>query len=486
MFISVYFVIRFVVLAFINSFSSPQPTYGFKESYVQVSMRTVVGVGIFIFVLMMWGAGSAWFFLCRDDLVARVLSKQADVQYEYESQISSMRAQVDRIASRQLLSQDSFEGRVEQVFSRQAQLESRHALVVSLAEGVGTSLGDLTGSIAKKSPVNPPFQIGIQGSVSPVSSSIAPISQGSVSPRAAKPKPKPEAIHEEIGAGRSATPDVDKPVLRGGTRALLPEHIIEQGVQEHPLEHPLAVGGPYVPADKSVVEKIRLVEQSLVQIETVQISALSSLYQKAVDASQYWRGAIAELGLNIETLNQQIGKNLEKKGERASRDHKNNLFDVQLQTVRPLIAVASALRKTFLSLPVKRPLSTDHDITSPFGHRSDPFTRGLAMHSGIDFRGDAGTPVRAAAGGVVTQAQLSGGYGNLVEIQHENGVSTRYAHLSFYDVVEGQKITVGQVIGRIGSTGRSTAPHLHYEVRINGEAVDPMRFLRAGSRMVSR
>jgi murein DD-endopeptidase MepM/ murein hydrolase activator NlpD len=83
----------------------------------------------------------------------------------------------------------------------------------------------------------------------------------------------------------------------------------------------------------------------------------------------------------------------------------------------------------------------------------------------------------------VTQAGLSGGYGKMVEVDHGNGLATRYGHLSAIDVVVGQKVQIGQTVGRLGSTGRSTGPHLHYETRIEGDAVDPQKFLRAGLRL---
>jgi murein DD-endopeptidase MepM/ murein hydrolase activator NlpD len=105
------------------------------------------------------------------------------------------------------------------------------------------------------------------------------------------------------------------------------------------------------------------------------------------------------------------------------------------------------------------------------------------MHTGIDFRGTAGEPVRATAAGTVTAAGWSGGYGRMVEVEHANGVSTRYGHLSEIDVKVGQPIRLGQVVGRLGSTGRSTGPHLHYETRVDGEAVDPEKFLRAGVKL---
>ena len=102
------------------------------------------------------------------------------------------------------------------------------------------------------------------------------------------------------------------------------------------------------------------------------------------------------------------------------------------------------------------------------------------MHTGLDFRSSIGDPVRATANGTVDTAGWNGGYGKMVEIDHGNGFSTRYGHLSEIEVKVGQHVKIGQIIGRVGSTGRSTGPHLHYETRIDGDAVDPQKFLRAG------
>jgi murein DD-endopeptidase MepM/ murein hydrolase activator NlpD len=132
---------------------------------------------------------------------------------------------------------------------------------------------------------------------------------------------------------------------------------------------------------------------------------------------------------------------------------------------------------------VRKPIPNDEDVTSGFGIRMDPFLGRPAMHTGLDLRAAAGDPVHATAAGRVVTAGWSGGYGNMVEIDHGHGLSTRYGHLSKILVSVGDKVGIGQVIGRVGSTGRSTGPHLHYETRVDDEAVDPHKFLRAGVRL---
>jgi murein DD-endopeptidase MepM/ murein hydrolase activator NlpD len=119
-------------------------------------------------------------------------------------------------------------------------------------------------------------------------------------------------------------------------------------------------------------------------------------------------------------------------------------------------------------------------LTSSFGNREHPVLGGVHMHEGLDLAVASGTPVRAPADGVVERASWFSSYGNFIEIAHGGNMETRYGHLSGYNVVEGQQVHKGDVIGYVGSTGRSTGPHLHYEVRIAGEAVDPTPYMQMG------
>jgi murein DD-endopeptidase MepM/ murein hydrolase activator NlpD len=125
-------------------------------------------------------------------------------------------------------------------------------------------------------------------------------------------------------------------------------------------------------------------------------------------------------------------------------------------------------------------------FTSGFGVRSDPFQGRAAMHPGIDLAGPMGTPIYATADGVVLRAGWnSGGYGNLVELDHGRGIATRYGHMSAILVQAGEHVSRGQQIGRMGSTGRSTGSHLHYEVRIDGRAVNPVPFMKSTDYLVA-
>ena len=146
----------------------------------------------------------------------------------------------------------------------------------------------------------------------------------------------------------------------------------------------------------------------------------------------------------------------------------------QLAVLEALL-VADSVNKKFL--PSYSPVDAVQ-YTSNFGNRIDPFTGLQAFHDGVDFHGDKGTAIVAAASGKVTAADWHPQYGKMVEIDHGNGLVSRYAHASRLDVSEGDLVVRGQKIAEIGSTGRSTGPHLHFEVRLNGVPQNPARFLR--------
>ncbi|HKT77194.1 MAG TPA: M23 family metallopeptidase [Sphingobium sp.] len=128
------------------------------------------------------------------------------------------------------------------------------------------------------------------------------------------------------------------------------------------------------------------------------------------------------------------------------------------------------------NIPTGRPVQK-LSLTSNFGVRSDPFNGGARMHKGIDIPGPMGTPIYATADGIVSRAGWASGYGNLVQISHGGGIETRYGHMSKLIVAANSYVHRGQLIGLMGSTGRSTGSHLHYEVRVDGQAINPMPFV---------
>ncbi|KJK01614.1 peptidase M23 [Pseudomonas sp. 21] len=160
--------------------------------------------------------------------------------------------------------------------------------------------------------------------------------------------------------------------------------------------------------------------------------------------------------------------------ERSERSAKclRRVFDLLMDQV-------ARRNADFMAIPARRPMEQAR-LGSPFGNRVDPFNHHLAFHSGQDFSAPTGSPIHAAAGGRVIVAGPNPSYGNRVEIDHGNGLVTRYAHASKLLVKVGDVVLPGQEIAKVGSTGRSTGPHLHFEVLYHGEFVDPQNFLSLG------
>ncbi len=166
-------------------------------------------------------------------------------------------------------------------------------------------------------------------------------------------------------------------------------------------------------------------------------------------------------------------------------DPKAPAFDRAAARVARDVATAERLKALMPFMPLRKPLDGEASVSSPFGYRTDPFLGRPALHPGVDLIETYGADIRCTGAGRVVHAGPMGGYGIMVEIDHGNGLTTRYAHMSEALVEEGEEVRQGALVGRIGSSGRSTGPHLHYEVRIDGEPVDPERFLRAGTQLAA-
>lgn len=138
-----------------------------------------------------------------------------------------------------------------------------------------------------------------------------------------------------------------------------------------------------------------------------------------------------------------------------------------------------------LTIPSRKPVK-DFTLTSSYGFRSDPFKGRRANHKGLDMAGPIGTPIYATADGIVGRAQWVNGYGKYIEINHGNGIQTRYGHMSRLNVDANTRVRSGDLIGFMGSTGRSTGSHLHYEVRIAGEAVNPIPFMQSNDFLIAQ
>jgi murein DD-endopeptidase MepM/ murein hydrolase activator NlpD len=426
-------------------------------------------------------------FIFRDDLLASLMARQTEMQYGYEDRLASMRTQMERMKSQELLQEQAYEGRLHELFARQAQLETRASLVANLAQraGVGADVsGDVprpaAAAVKAQSMARPPSQdaapnpllsqrfSGPPGDLPSATTSFAPIT---TSQPFANTKPHPDMM--ELRLAPSAEPADATP----------PPH--RQSAIDAPQERDSAD----VALDATLPGRLAVAASALDRVERSQVDTLAKLRAPALATAERLRMALAETGLSPDRLLQAAGT--DKRSPQGGPfvpvqlGPDSSPFVREFATVQEALLITDRLRRIVPHVPLRKPLPGAPDVTSGFGVRIDPFLGRPAMHTGIDLRDDYGAPVRATAAGRVVTAEWTGGYGKMVEVDHGNGLGSRYGHLSAISVSAGQTVEAGTVIGRIGSTGRATGPHLHYEVRIDDEAVDPSRFLRAGAKLAS-
>ncbi len=380
-----------------------------------------------------WSAATATYFAFRDDVLTRLIARQVEMQYAYEDRIAELRSQVDRTTSRQLLNQEQFDQKLDQVMRRQSTLESRATAL--------SAIPDMT----------------VTGSIRTPSRSF----NETLSTPTPKPSPISDTIHFVAPPDREARLEFRTTTVASAARMQTS------------------------PQTQGVDKVIGSLQRSLDQVEARQIATLVDLEETLESKMRRMRSAIADLGLNVG----QIEKSAPRGGMGGpfipvkATSGVNASFERQLQRITLTRAQVERLNRAVSIVPLRKPVVGRVEFSSGFGVRSDPFLGRAAMHSGLDFRGSTGDPVRATANGTIVYAGWRGGYGRLVEISHGNGLTTRYGHLSAIKVRVGESVKHGQVVGALGSTGRSTGPHLHYETRIGGDAVDPQKFLRAGVRL---
>ena len=428
------------------------------------AIRTVrlgrLGVGAIVALALLsfaWTASITLYVAFHDDLMGAILARQAEMKIAYEDRLAEARAKLDEAASRQLLERNSFKGKVNEVLSRQARLEQRGAIVAALAEEARNP--SMTAR-RQATTANPPDAVSAIRALGPPTAAgasadgamraYAPLSDPGGEPRAVKPHPIDES-GETLSALPAEAPFTTASVVRA------PDNL-----------------------DPSA--GLALADRSLDQIEGNQTEALSAIDRAAERSATRNAAIVAETGLDPAKLALPHGAGgMGGPYIPADLDPNAPARDPALTRVARDVATAARLRTLLSFVPLRMPLSGEPSLTSPFGYRADPFLGRLALHPGIDLSEAYGAEIHAAAAGRVVHAGPAGGYGNMVEIDHGNGLATRYAHMSETLVEEGQEVDKAAVLGRLGSTGRSTGPHLHYEVRVDGEPVDPERYLRAGA-----
>ncbi|MBD8894221.1 M23 family metallopeptidase [Roseibium litorale] len=371
------------------------------------------------------------------------------LQHSYQDRIDRLRAEIDRLNSRQALDRETVELRVGDLIRRQQALSKRHEIVSRLiqqAENNGILMPD-TSILPSPKPL------------------IALQDEGS------------DFLKEEGPAIGGEAELVDDPMTALGLRGSSALSGTPAGAARQ-AEQPDTVRSDKQAALGKVEDDITAMDAE----SAVVLTALTRATRKQID------------GILKETRPLGVGFAAAVAPATSAAPaadvggpfvpYEDEAFFNRVETAEKSLSQLTRLKNAARRLPIARPLESEQ-ISSDFGPRLDPFLSRIAMHTGMDFKAPYGTRVYATAPGTVIKARYNGGYGKMVEIRHSNGLVTRYGHLSQFLVLEGDHVTTGDVIGNVGSTGRSTGPHLHYEVRVDDNAVDPEPFVRAGERLAA-
>ncbi len=371
------------------------------------------------------------YLILRDDALKAALMRQAQLQHAYEDRIAVLRGQVDKITSHQLLDQQFIETKIAEIASRQTTLAQRSGAMMPLVERAR--------------------QTGLGGAA--YNAGDLPV-----------PRPRPE------------TP---APVIDGAATDQRQAGLIGLANPALRSTDPMQIAS----LPSYGLDRLGAVDTTLSQMESRQLFQLSGL----IEAAHVRRNAMIDVargsGLAIKSqpvaIADAVGGPFVPVDDDAIAE---GAFNSGLTSLQEALDALERTRGEINAWPVAHP-APGQTVTSGFGKRRDPILGRSAFHAGIDFRAPTGTPIRAPGHGTVVKAGRSGGYGKMIELKHANGMTTRFAHLSRIGVKKGARVERGQIIGRSGNTGRSTGPHLHYEIRSGGEAVNPMRYLNAGARL---
>lgn len=393
--------------------------------------------------------GTVGYYLLRNDMMAEASAERTELVLEYQDHIDRLRAEIENLNSRQMVDRESVEIQVMDVLRRQQDLNQRHAIVADLvarAENAGIYLSS--------------------------------------------DKPLPPQKPSLDGRGLAAADTHDKSAI-GGESELIDEPVKALGLRDGTSRSvdPLTIlQQPVDGANAELLdEKKNSEKQTALDAVKADISAMDVESTAAIDAiTVATEGRINDI-LDITrkiapSVNTALRKKTSVGGPFLPITDEN--FPQRIERASNALDALRRIKFTALRLPVKRPIKNG-SVSSSYGPRVDPFLGRLAMHTGTDFKAPYGSRVYSTAPGTILSAKWQGGYGKMVEIRHANGFVTRYAHLSRIRVSEGDHVLAGDLIGNIGSTGRSTGPHLHYEIRHNEKPNNPASFLAAGEKLTA-
>ncbi len=400
---------------------------------LQVGLGSIFSVLAVMLLLAAWGGGLTFILVFGDRVSERIIAENSQMQDAYEQRLQAFRAEIARLTfevEQSKFDTTSVEGRIIELGRRQRQLEIRLQALRQLSDIVGLSAGG-----------------------------APPLAPGPAAPGA----PAPSRISFE------AEDDED----------LAPISIQAEAP-------PVIELAPVAPTESSpdIEGFILRMDRSLRSSDQLQFAILGNLSRFSGVRAERIRSALTLIGLSPEQALQMRGRqNLVIPNIVLPLSEQNTPFAQALERARQNHGLSLGIRNIVEALPTTRPTVPNIRYSSGFGYRTHPILGYKKLHAGLDMAAPIGTPIFAAGSGVVLSASWGGGYGNLIQVDHGNGIVTRYAHLSQMNVTTGQPIAKGSLIGLMGTTGASTGSHLHFETRIYGSPVNPACFLHAGDRI---
>jgi len=442
-------------------------------TFSPLTQAIFTGIGL---LFLGWVSFTSVNVIFKDHIISAKERHFEQMQASYEGRIADLQLSYDELNSALLAAEDRFKATADAFEAKQRILTA----LIQRKENLRGQLGIGTPLVAKSAALSPSFSgLGVGGTVDIVTPSIAaslapPFASGAkpiIGPIAGMP---PSAQSPQLPRAYAALPEITPPA-----RTPFFRNAVERlgSLFGHKISS--------TTVDNSTFREMAEEQARIVALDGVQTSLLGSAKSDVENETARLKRALQTTGINPKSILPRVTAGSAREGgpllpvgpaQIATDDQVFNTGAID--TMLSLNELANVVR-AMTAIPLVEPVP-GAELSSGFGGRSDPFTEALAFHSGIDLSGEKGSDVHVTAPGVVVFAGPRGAYGNTVEVDHGYGIRTRYGHLSKIMVVAGTKLDKGAIVGKMGSTGRSTGPHVHYEVWYDDAVRDPGKFIKAG------
>nr|WP_306267087.1 M23 family metallopeptidase [Pararhizobium sp. IMCC3301] len=406
-------------------------SFGQKTIVLAVHPWVLTSVLTALLLLAFFNVGAGLYLFKRDDLLARNATQEIELRQAYEAKFQRFQTVMESIRDQSADERLRLASELAGLAERQNRYASKQARVAAVLDNA-RKMGIRVASVSTPTPV-----------IKPGSASL--LADSGLS----------------LGGDESAV---------GGSEILLDDGLDAMPETFEDFERHSSLVDPF-----NTIEQFQSDLDAMEELNVVSVQAVATAIS---DEHEAYRAALSGLPveLKLPSETKDVG------GPFLPADFDEEALDAASKRIDTQLKGISRLRELSVSLPISKPLKT-LNRSSNFGRRIDPFRKSASFHSGIDYRAPTGTPVMATADGQVLKAGRSGGYGIIVELRHANGLTTRFGHLSKTLVKAGQSVKRGDIIAEVGSTGRSTGPHLHYEVRNQGKVRNPQTFMDAGKQV---